>query len=383
MKIIGEKLRIARILAGYSITELASSLDITKQSLSQYENGVEPKLDVYFKLLNVLGCKSEFLTTPLSKNSAIKNNFFRASAAADAIERKNQETKTNLAVNLYRFLEDYLELPNLNLPDFPENSSIEEKTGILRQYWGLANRPIKNMLNCLESNGIIVSSFNSGGRLSYKIDGYTQQLEPLNQNGKDSFCVIVENNKESWARKNFSLAHELGHIILHSSDSYIELSKTEQNQLEIEANLFASAFLLPSEEFSKDMKNVYKLEDFVPLKSKWYVSIGAMMIRAKQLGILSNDQYLRLIKRYSYYQYRNGEPLDDEIKIFQPILFKRSLELLFENGFTLEQFEYDLSEAGLALKLDQIEELLCLNKGFFDKYRNESTVPVIRFKTSR
>lgn len=377
MKIIGEKLKTARILAGYTLSELADILGITKQALSQYENNdTEPKFDIYLKLLKTLQCKNEFLTTPYKFSFETQNTFFRASAAADAIEKRNQEVKTDLVLYLYEFLCEYLELPKLNLPDLDNDLSIEEKANQLRNYWKIYNKPIKNIINVLEHNGIVVSSFNPlYGRLNYKIDGYTQQVRIKNNR---LFCVIVEDYKESWVRKNFSLAHELGHIILHNSYNYSELSKSEQNQLENEANLFASAFLLPKDEFIEDMKSVRSLNDFVRLKQKWFVSIGAMLIRAKQLGIITNDEYLRYIKNYSYHRYRKNEPLDNVIQIYKPSLFKFSLEMLFENGYTVEEFEQDLSERGLGLPLNQIEELLCLDEGFFDKYNNKR--PIIRFK---
>ncbi len=377
MKIIGEKLKTARILAGYTLSELADVLGITKQALSQYENNdTEPKFDIYLKLLKTLQCKNEFLTTPYTFSFETQNTFFRASAAADAIEKRNQEVKTDLVLYLYEFLCEYLELPKLNLPDLDNDLSIEEKSNQLRNYWKISNKPIKNIINVLEHNGIIVSSFNPlYGRLNYKIDGYTQQVRIKNNK---LFCVIVEDYKESWARKNFSLAHELGHIILHNSYNYSELSKSEQNQLENEANLFASAFLLPKDEFIEDMKSVRSLNDFVRLKQKWFVSIGAMLIRAKQLGIITNDEYLKYIKNYSYHRYRKNEPLDNVIQIYKPSLFKFSLEMLFENGYTVEELEQDLSERGLGLPLNQIEELLCLDEGFFDKYNNKR--PIIRFK---
>lgn len=377
MKIIGEKLKTARILAGYTLSELADILGITKQALSQYENNdTEPKFDIYLKLLKTLQCKNEFLTTPYKFSFGTQNTFFRASAAADAIEKRNQEVKTDLVLYLYEFLCEYLELPKLNLPDLDNDLSIEEKANQLRNYWKIYNKPIKNIINVLEHNGIVVSSFNPlYGRLNYKIDGYTQQVRIKNNR---LFCVIVEDYKESWVRKNFSLAHELGHIILHNSYNYSELSKSEQNQLENEANLFASAFLLPKDEFIEDMKFVRSLNDFVRLKQKWFVSIGAMLIRAKQLGIITNDEYLRYIKNYSYHRYRKNEPLDNVIQIYKPSLFKFSLEMLFENGYTVEEFEQDLSERGLGLPLNQIEELLCLDEGFFDKYNNKR--PIIRFK---
>lgn len=379
MEIIGQKLRTARILAGLSITELANKAGITKQSISQYENGVMPRTDIYLKLLSILKCNSDFLTTPFKDTLEIKNTFFRACSSADMLEKKEQQIKTELTSRLHRFLCNYLEMPKLNLPSLPENMSIEEKAQKLREFWNIGNRPIKNMMNCLESNGIVVSSFNcDAANGSHKIDGFTQQIKT--DNNTYAYCVIVENNKESWTRKNFSIAHELGHIILHSNENFTELTKSEQNEIENEANAFASAFLLPKDEFKKDMLKVNSLRDYTVLKEKWFVSIGAMMIRAKQLGIITPDQYLRLIKSYSYHNYRKNEPLDNVIPIQRPSLFRKAFEILFDNGFTIEQFENDLSQAGLRIDLTVLEELLCLPKGFFSKYITNTETPIIKFK---
>ena len=157
---------------------------------------------------------------------------------------------------------------------------------------------------------------------------------------------------------------------------YIDKPRTEQSEIESEANQFAAAFLLPAEAFKRDMKVVRKLDDFVQLKSKWKVSIGAMLLRARQLGIITSEKYTTFIKSYSYRKYRNGEPLDDQLPIFKPTLFKRGLELLFENGYSLDEFEKTLAREGLALPLSTIEELLCLGEGFFDKYRPKE-IPII------
>lgn len=383
MKINEEKLRIARVLSGYSLTDLAEVLGISKQSLSQYENGIEPRSDILLKILKELNCTMEFLEKPFQDDVIIKNKFFRATAAATANERKNQETKTTMVIRLYEFLQNFLDLPALDIPsNFTDDLSIEDKANLLREYWGLGDKPISNIINCLESKGIVVSSFNSSNDkvLSYKIDAYTQ---PFYSNGKTNFCVIVEDNKESWARKNFSLAHELGHIILHGNeDSYVDKSRTEQNEIESEANNFAAAFLLPAEPFKKDMIFVRKLDDFISLKAKWKVSIGAMLLRARQLEIISPEQYTKYIKYYSYRNYRKGEPLDDQIPIFKPTLFKRCLELLFENGYSIEQFQKDLSIRGLSLPLATIEDLLCLGKHFFDKYLPQAPITIKFPKTN-
>ena len=173
MKINEEKLRIARVLSGYSLTDLAEVLGISKQSLSQYENGIEPRSDILLKILKELNCTMEFLEKPFQDDVIIKNKFFRATAAATANERKNQETKTTMVIRLYEFLQNFLDLPALDIPsNFVDDLSIEDKANLLREYWGLGDKPISNIINCLESKGIVVSSFNSYNDkvLSYKID---------------------------------------------------------------------------------------------------------------------------------------------------------------------------------------------------------------------
>lgn len=380
MKICGEKLQMARLLAGYTVTELAEKIGVSKQSLSQYENGVEPKIDVYFKLLKVLNCKKEFLEIPIRNKITTKNNFFRAMAAATATERKNQAIKTELVIHTYSVLSQFLELPEINLPNLDNFDSIEQKAEALRKYWGINNEPVNNMVNLLERNGIVVSTFNASNNLNYKIDGYTQQFSIKDFNFENRFCVIVENNKDSLARKNFSLAHELGHIILHSDDNYVEKTKSEQNAIERQANQFASAFLLPSKDFYYDVRNISYLNDFIWLKRKWNVSIGAMMMRARELDCISSEKYLKFVKIYSYRGYRKKEPLDDEVGTYKPTLFKKSLELLFENGMSVENFEKEMESRGLALPLDTIEEVLGLDVGFFSKYQSKNDCIIINFK---
>ena len=382
MKINGEKLRIARHLAGYSTTDLAKELGVSKQSLSQYENGMDIKPDIYFKILKILNCEKDFLEIPLNDELKIKNTFFRATAKANAVDRKYQETKTTLVGQFYDFFSRYINFPKFNLPDLSNYSSIEEKAFELRKYWGLGDKPIKNMIRCLESNGIIVSTFSIPNKDNEnKIDGYTQQFIIKNNNEfSDLYCVIVENDKRSLARKNFSLAHELGHIILHSNDDYMEKTKVEQTQIEKQANEFAAAFLLPKQSFYKDAKYAKQLNDFIDLKYKWYVSIGAMMLRARELHCINEQEYLRLIKNYSSRHYKKQEPLDDMFSTYKPILFKQTLEIMFNNGFTIEELKKELKDFGLSMPLEQIEEILGLDYGFFSKYDSDQDSIVINLK---
>lgn len=353
----GQRLKIARIYRNMSITELAEKVGIRKQAISQFERGVShPKPNTEFSIITVLNFPREFFYQK-NYNTEVNNTFFRALSSANALDKKTQEIKTKMVVQIYNFLCEYLDLPCLNLPNWNcEERNIEEIAIELRDYWNIDERPIPNMINLLENNGIIVSAFDVD---SDKIDAFTQVHSFDNKN---QFCIVVGNNKKSAVRRNFDMAHELGHIILHSNiDNLDELTNEQIKTMEDEANQFAAAFLLPKNAFYEDLKNPTDLREYITLKRKWNVSIAAMLIRAKVLGRITLRDYQSLMKSMSYRKWRTCEPLDDQLKVSVPTLFSSSLEVLFENKImTPKTFMNQLSQFGLAMRAEDVEKLLAL-----------------------
>ena len=174
------------------------------------------------------------------------------------------------------------------------------------------------------------------------------------------------------------MAHELGHIILHSSIENIdELSQEQLREIENEANLFAAAFLMPKDAFLRDLITPTNIVSYVALKEKWHVSIGAMIIRAKSLGIIDMKQYQSLMKAMSYRKWRTKEPLDDKLAVPYPTLFTSAIEILFENNMmTPQSFMYNLSKYGLAMNSYDVEQLLSLKAGML-KYDVD---PIVNIK---
>ena len=72
----------------------------------------------------------------------------------------------------------------------------------------------------------------------------------------------------------FTLAHELGHLLLH-----LRASETA----EAEASRFAGALLFPQPDFDVAMPARPLLRDFISLKSSWGVSVAALVYRAHEL----------------------------------------------------------------------------------------------------
>lgn len=359
----GQRLKIARIYRNMSITELAELIHVKKQAISQFENGIiRPKPETEFTIITTLNFPREFFHQE-THNTKKLGTFFRSLSSANALDKKTQETKTEMVVKIYDFLCEYLNLPCLNLPNVEfTGNNIEEIALFLRDYWKIDEKPVPNMVNLLENNGIIVSAFDVE---SEKIDAFTQVYSF--ENGL-RYCVVVGNDKKSAVRRNFDMAHELGHIILHSNvENLDELTKEEEKKIENEADQFAAAFLLPRNAFYNDLKNPTDLKSYIDLKRKWNVSIAAMLIRAKALGRITLKEYQSLMKSMSYRKWRTREPLDEQIKMPVPTLFLSSVEVLFENGImTPKSFMNQLSTYGLSMQANEVEKLLALPKNTLD-----------------
>lgn len=109
----------------------------------------------------------------------------------------------------------------------------------------------------------------------------------------ETWCIYV-NKYESDLRKKFTIAHELGHFILHkdriiaqgaSAPDQIFFRNDDNNSVEQEANNFASELLMPKDEFMSVIKNGYNTLE--KLSEYFALSTSAVKYRAYKLGIIS------------------------------------------------------------------------------------------------
>ena len=368
----GERLKNARLYRGKTITELAEETEISKQAISQFENGkATPSIETLLKIMNVLKFPREYFRQ-IDEDITV-NTFFRALLTTSKKEQLIQVTRTKTLAKIYEFLEEYIDFPKFKTPLIDiENIDIEQVTLELRDCWGLGINPITNIVNIMEKNGVVVSSFKTN---ESKIDAFTQIHKVHNL---ERPFVVVGDDKESAVRRQFSMAHELGHIILHNNSIEVdELSREEYKMMEEEANNFAAAFLLPKESFLADvMQYPNKLEFYVELKKKWKVSISAMIIRAFKLNAITHNQYQYLMKQLSKKEWRIKEPLDDLIVTPKPVLLKRAIDMLITNDIMNEaEIVNELSNYGMALNTDDIEMLLSLDKDTLRK-KDSSTIVI-------
>ena len=129
----------------------------------------------------------------------------------------------------------------------------------------------------------------------------------------DHFPVIIINNSMSFARQNFTLFHELYHLISDTSgaeiirdDYYIALNDT-QTEIEKACDSFANAFLVPMDDFKQQLKKKPLNEDRIEELSTLYsVSKEAIMYKLYMMGKMTPAEYNDLKEFFYGDAIRNG-----------------------------------------------------------------------------
>lgn len=389
-KFNGGRLKKARIYNGISLTELAEQTNISKQSMSLYENGKNtPDFEKIGVIARRLGFPVEYFFQNNSIEAHTETTYFRSQMAATKRSRAAQSVKLEMVAQLYTVLLKYVEFPCYNDPKFEFSGSddpmacetreaIEEVEAAalkVRECWGLSDKPVGDLQYILERNGILVTGFpvEEG-----KIDAFSQRTLV---DEADIFLIAVSLGKSySECRIRFDMAHELGHMVLHPWSEDIEaLSKDEFKVRERQANMFASAFLLPKRNFLKDvMQYPTDLNYYRHLKKKWKVSMQAMVIRAKQLGAITSSQYQYLFRQIAKNGWRLAEP-DDVVGSLDESIFQSAIDLIFEKQVLSPQaLMAEFSKSGISLYPYMIENLLNLRKGTLEY--EEQPIPFLRIR---
>jgi Zn-dependent peptidase ImmA (M78 family)/transcriptional regulator with XRE-family HTH domain len=337
---VPERLTEAREARGLTITALAESTGIAKQSLSAYENHRKPMgPKVLSRLAEALEVPAQFLMkpTPLRDQRPI---FFRSLAAATKRSRASASTRLYWLCDVVDYFAEHIEFLPIDLPDFdvgpdPSGISMEEIESAAeecRSAWGLGRGPVSHIVRLLENRGVIIVRHGLGPS---KLDAFSKW------SGNGVPVIVLGADKESAVRSRLDAAHELGHLLLHKSLSKLGtfFKPTEQ-----QAFRFASAFLLPSDSFTREVGRYPNLDTFCFLKPKWKVSIKAMIMRCRELELITPDKARYLWMSYMIKGWRTREPLDDKLEIERPVFLQRCADVLFnDGGLSPEQVLSDLA----------------------------------------
>lgn len=360
----GKRLKAARLYRGLTISEEAKMSDISKQAISQFENGkTEPRLETLMKIMQVLRFPREYFYENPEDKVVIGDTYFRSLSSTSNKECLAQIECVKLLVAIYRGIDEYIAFPELNLYTVPEDFDfdIEALAKNVRKFWNIGNDRILNLVSILEKNGVIVSTRFTNGN---KIDAYSQ-IENIND--KIIAVIILGDDKENAFRRNFSVAHELGHLLLDDFYDIEGMSKIEYKEMEDTMNRFAGALLVPEELYRMDLQTNAKTElnFYIQMKKKYGVSAAALIVRARQLEEITINQYQYLMKQLSQKGYRKCEPYDKETKQMQPRYLKEAMRMIIEEDkVTGTEFLEVVSEKGVSVSEEIVENILNLDEGY-------------------
>lgn len=319
--------REARLLTQ---VELAGRVGLTRATISAYEKGLRtPGIETLSRIATTLQLPLAYFRSdrPSREPRNTPISYRRKSRASLGRLRRVEKYEEWLA-DTHAVFSRYLALPKVNLcfvdDEYEELDSdrIEDSAVKLRSAWGMGIGPVSDLTAFAEANGIVIGKAD----LDQDVDGASDWR------GERPF-VVLNSRIKSCVRQRFSLAHEIGHLVLHRLADETDFERQEHHKLlEDQANLFAQAFLFPMRAYSREVPNL-RFDYLVELKRRWKVSMQAIVMRGKTLGIVDETRVGYFYRQLSERGFsRTYEPLDDELQVETPAIFSRAAELLEKEG---------------------------------------------------
>lgn len=313
------RLTQARVRCGVSKTDLAAEVGVSAAAIGQYEAGVNsPRPEVLDRLAKALEVRPGFFGAgrPLARIDTT-NAHFRSLRSARVSDRQKALATATLVWELTFALERYVKLPEAELPVVEAGASPSDAATILRRHWNLPDGPVKHLVATAESHGIVVA------------------VRPLGEiDAVDAFSVVIVDRpiiittprrSENVFRHRFSVAHEIGHLLLHTD------SGKHSAAVEKEADAFAAAFLTPAASMDATLPQRLDLAALDRLGRTWGVSPHSLVRRMVERGRTTESSARRAYQRLAMVD----DPAADPTSAYRgevPTLLKKAADLAADHG---------------------------------------------------
>ena len=300
---------LARESRGLNQIDLAAKIGMSATNLSKIER-------------NDIGIQEEVLEAIAEKTSFPLHFFYQpGTILPENLSYRKRETVAqklltpiNAQINIIRKHIQFLTMAlGRERPSFP-NFIVSEKQGPdkiankLRQLWNVDSVVIENLTRLIEDHSIVTGTFDFG----------TERVDSRSILTDDKLPIIFFNKSLLGDRQRFTLAYELGQLIMHTFNPV-----SPQRDISHEANAFAAEFLMPAKHIKEDFKNGITIPLLGELKRKWKVSMIALLYRADDLGLVTANQKRYLIQQFNQLKIRRREPIELDIPPEEPKLIKK------------------------------------------------------------
>ncbi|MFH9178104.1 helix-turn-helix domain-containing protein [Streptomyces albogriseolus] len=156
---------------------------------------------------------------------------------------------------------------------------------------------------------------------------------PYHAENLDGFCawqcdepVMAVLSGVPGDRIRFTVAHELGHLVLHEPG-------VTGSAVESEADTFASELLTPRSALLKVLPARPTLNSLAMLKTQWGVSIKSLVRTARELGVVDQERAISLYKQISARGWNKQEP--GHVPQEKPRAFRKLMEIHYGAGLSV------------------------------------------------
>ena len=309
----GDRIRQARELSGMTQTTLAGLVGESQSRIAHFESGrTVPSSEIVEDVAHHTEFLPSFFEQPPFDDFAVRTLSFRSRSSTPAKERTRLKQLTRLLLEqLARMDTEQCGLPPLALTplqDTPAHAAV-----FVRALAGLtATEPVRHVTSRIENLGVPILTLPATSR---RIDAFSSW--PSTVHARPFIATTL-----GWPgdRLRFSLAHELGHLVMHTSLEY-QTRETEQ-----EADQFAGAFLFPEAVAREVLAPSLSLTRAARLKVRWGISMSAIIRRAYELDIISDRRYRYLNEQMGHRGWRTREPSNLDIPAERPRVFRKLVE---------------------------------------------------------
>lgn len=330
----GLRVKQAREQALLTQADLAREVLVSQPMIAHIEQGLKQSSpELAEKIAKATNVKCDFLYRPSGPALPLGSMLFRARAGVSSRKFAQTHAIATNVLEIFLHLASRFELPPVKLK--PIGGTPEHAATLTREMLGLdSTSPIPHLMRAFEkAGGILLALPELQGREAFAVWEVGRPIVGIGPS-------------PSGDRLRFSMAHEIGHLILHNAP-------TAMAQAEKEAHKFAAELLAPRKPFTEDLTGVLTVEKLGKLKRKWGISMAAILYRARELHLISRRNHDRLVFELS--GFRKQEPLEFSVPLERPRGLRQMAEVLFGSASQAEKIA-----AVLALSEDFVQNVLTL-----------------------
>ncbi len=320
---IGNRIRQARLAAGLTLDALGKQIGVTHTAIQKYEKGaMTPSSSQLLKLARACGIRVEYFFRT-HQVELLDPEFHKLASFGKTAQEA-------LKIKVLDLVEKRVELlgffPESPIPAFvppaglPRNiealDEIEAFSNQARDVWTMGMSPIANLTGTLERLGLLVIVVDEEN------PGFSGLTATARTGDGRSYPVVAVSSRWPGDRQRFTLAHELGHLLLSGR---LAANVNEENA----CHRFAGTFLVPKVAVTSLLgrhRREVEWPELYGLKHEFGMSMAACLERAKQCDLVSDADYLVMWKRFSAKGWRKAEPGDpvsqEHPQLFEQLVFR-------------------------------------------------------------